>query len=115
MKQSTEKQLAFIILDIVAIIAILAVVLVADLADQNEKNAVQKLILGDALAKLRGENPTIFPDKTYPCRIVECPYGQQPFDMGVTDDGHEICVCPNGDRFLISRIQYYAGNYKSKP
>lgn len=115
MKESTEKQLAFIILDIVAIIAILGVVLVADLADQSEKNPLQKMILGDALAKFRGINPVVFPEKIDPCRIVECKYEQQPIDLGTTDDGHEICQCPNGDEFLISNIQYYAGNYKNMP
>jgi hypothetical protein len=49
LKESTEKQLAFIILDIVAIIAILGVVLLADLSDQQDKNALQKMILGDSI------------------------------------------------------------------
>jgi len=49
LKESTEKQLAFIILDIVAIIAILGVVLLADISDQKEKNPLQKMILGNSI------------------------------------------------------------------
>jgi len=49
LKENTEKQLAFIILDIVAIIAILGIVLLADLSDQKEKNPLQKMILGNSI------------------------------------------------------------------
>lgn len=91
MKESTEKQLAFIILDIVAIIAILGVVLLADLSDQQEKNAFQKLILGNAITPLEAH-----------CGLINCG-GSQAARIGTTA-GQAVCQCPDGNTYAVSKI-----------